>query len=174
MLSFPKGKHECLEVIRMSLPKKLANGFTLIEILLVVAILSILLVVVFASLNPVQRLAETRNSRRWNDVNQILTALHECIIDNNGSLTICGLGTTVALSQIGSCTGTGATLCTGAAANCLDLDADADLNPYIASFPVDPSAGSAASTAYAVQVASGIITVSSCQDELSEVIQVSR
>lgn len=150
------------------------QGFTLIEILLVVAILSILLVVVFAALNPATRLAETRNARRWNDVNQILTALHECVIDNNGSLTVCGLSSTLALSQIGTCLSGGATLCTGAAAACLDLDADVDLNPYLASFPLDPSQGSAATTAYAVQVTSSIITISSCQDELSEVIQVSR
>jgi prepilin-type N-terminal cleavage/methylation domain-containing protein len=162
----------------MNLPKKLAKsvrGFTLIEILLVVAILSILLVVVFASLNPVQRLAETRNARRWNDVNQILTALHECIIDNNGSMSTCGLTSpTLALSQIGSCATGGATLCTGAAAACVNLEADTDLDPYIGSFPLDPSTGTGATTAYAVQVANSIITVSSCQDELSEVIQVSR
>ena len=66
----------------MKLPNK-NKGFTLIEILLVVAILSVLLVVVFASLNPAQRLIDARNARRWNDVNQVLTAIHECIIDNN-------------------------------------------------------------------------------------------
>ncbi len=151
---------------------KIKKGFTLIEILLVVAILSILLVVVFASLNPAQRLMDTRNARRWNDVNQVLTAIHECIIDED--LTTCGLGTTVALSQIGSCSSGGATLCTGAAAACLDLNADTDLDTYIASFPLDPSDGSAATTAYAVQVTDGIVTVSACSAEDSETISVSR
>src|SRR3990172_8431905 len=110
---------------------KLKKGFTLIEILLVVAILSVLLVVVFAALNPAQRLAEARNARRWNDVNQVLTAVHECVIDNNGSLTVCGLASTLALSQIGTCASGGATLCTGAAAVCLNLDGDTDLDPYL-------------------------------------------
>ena len=150
---------------------KIKRGFTLIELLLVIAILSILLVVVFAALNPAQRLADTRDARRWNDVNQILTALHECIIDND--ITTCGLGTTVALSQIGTCGSGGATLCTGAAAACLNLDGDTDLDPYIASFPLDPSDGTAATTAYAVQVASGIITVSACSAE-GATITVSR
>jgi len=149
------------------------KGFTLIEILLVVAILSILLVVVFASLNPAQRLQDTRNARRWNDVNQILTALHECIIDND--LATCGLTNPLALSQIGSCTGTGATpTCTGAATDCLDLDADTDLDNYIASFPLDPGGATAANTEYAVQVTNGILTVSACSAEGGEVVSVSR
>ncbi|KKQ25943.1 MAG: hypothetical protein US62_C0024G0005 [Candidatus Woesebacteria bacterium GW2011_GWA1_37_8] len=156
----------------MKLPNK-NKGFTLIEILLVVAILSVLLVVVFASLNPAQRLIDARNARRWNDVNQVLTAIHECIIDNN--LATCGLGTTVALSQIGSCpSGQGAVPCTGAATACLDLDADTDLNPYIAGFPTDPTDPGTGKTGYAIQVASGIVTISACSAEDAETISVSR
>ena len=150
---------------------KLKKGFTLIEILLVVAILSILLVVVFASLNPAQRLADTRDARRWNDVNQILTALHECIIDND--LATCALTNPLALSQIGTCASGGATLCTGAAAACLNLDADTDLDAYIASFPLDPSDGSAATTAYSIQVTNGIVTISACSAE-GATVSVSR
>ena len=160
----------------MNLPRFKA-GFTLIEILLVVAILSTLLVVVFASLNPAQRLAETRNARRWNDVNQILTALHECIIDNDGNFATCGMTLTsgdLALSQIGSCASGGATPCTGAAAACLNLDADTDLDPYLASFPLDPGGATTSATEYAIQVTDNIITLSACSDELSEVVQVSR
>lgn len=139
------------------------KAFTLIEILLVVAILSVLLVVVFASLNPAKRLIDTRNARRWNDVNQVLTALHECIIDND--LATCGLSNPLALSQIGSCATGGATLCSGAADACLNLEADTDLDSYIASFPLDPSDGAAATTGYTVQVTNGIVTVAACGAE---------
>ena len=157
--------------MNLSKNKKFAKGFTLIEILLVVAILSVLLVVVFAALNPAQRLADTRDARRWNDVNQILTALHECIIDND--LTTCGLSNPLALSQIGSCSSGGATLCTGAAAACIDLDADTDLDSYLSSFPLDPSDGAAANTGYGIQITNGIVTVSACSAE-GETISVSR
>lgn len=153
----------------------LRRGFTLIELLLVIAIISVLLVVVFAALNPAQRLLDSRNANRWVAVNNILTAIHECVVDNDGNLTTCGLGTTVALSQIGTCGSGGATNCTGAAAACLNLDADTDLNPYIASFPLDPtSAGTAATTGYSVQVASGIVTIASCLAEGGQAISVSR
>ena len=169
-----------MEVKEMNLPSKIfkkglpagRQGFTLIEILLVVAILSILLVVVFASLNPAQRLMDTRNARRWSDVNQALTALHECIIDK--SLATCGLSNPLALSQIGTCASGGATLCTGAAAACLNLDADTDLDPYIAGFPKDPSTGSAATTGYSIQITSGIVTISACSAEDGDTISVSR
>ncbi len=155
----------------MSLPKT-KRGFTLIEILLVVAILSILLVVVFAALNPAQRLIDTRNARRWNDINQILTAVHTCVVDNN--LATCGLGTTVALSQlgIGTCSGGGAVPCTGAAANCLDLSSQ--LANYMPTLPVDPTDPGANKTGYSIQVANGIVTVSACSAEDGETISVTR
>jgi len=147
------------------------NAFTLIEILLVVAILSILLVVVFAALNPAQRLMDTRNARRWNDVNQILTAVHTCIVDND--LATCGLTENGNAYQLGTCTGTGAALCTGAEADCLDLSQE--LVDYLQSIPLDPSDGLAATTAYSITVGTnGIITVSACSAEDNETISVSR
>ncbi len=145
-------------------------GFTLIEILLVVAILSILLVVVFAALNPAQRLTDARNARRWNDVNQVLTAVHECIIDND--LSTCGLSTTVALSQLGACASGGATPCTGAAAACLDLTTE--LANYISGMPVDPTDPGTDKTGYSIQVANGIVTVASCDTADAGNVSVSR
>jgi prepilin-type N-terminal cleavage/methylation domain-containing protein len=149
------------------------KGFTLIEILLVVAILSILLVVVFASLNPAKRLQDTRNARRWNDVNQVLTAVHECLVDNKGDYTDCGLTSPQAETQLGTCGSGGATLCTGAAAAC-DSDVATDLATYISSIPLDPSDGSAATTGYSVTVANGIVTIKACSAENGEAISVSR
>lgn len=147
------------------------RGFTLIEILLVVAILSILLVVVFASLNPAQRLMDTRNARRWSDINNVLTAVHECIIDNDAAT--CGLTTpTLALSQLGTCASGGVTLCAGAADACLDITTE--LANYIASIPLDPSDGVAATTAYSAQITNGIVTISACSAEDGEAIAVSR
>ena len=65
--------------------KKLKKGFTLIELLLVITIIIILALVVFVGLKPAQRLAEARDARRGSDVNQILTGVHECIIDDDNS-----------------------------------------------------------------------------------------
>ena len=57
------------------MPNKITkkSGFTLIELLVVIAIIATLATVVFVALNPVQRFSDARNSRRWNDVNTMLT-----------------------------------------------------------------------------------------------------
>ena len=148
------------------------KGFTLIELLLVITILSILLVVVFAALNPAKRLQDTRNARRWSDINEVLTAIHECIVDND--LATCGLPAsgTLAETQLGTCTTGGTAVCTGAAAACLNLTTP--LANYIASIPLDPSGGTASTTNYAVTMSNGIITVSACGAEGGQSISVSR
>lgn len=149
------------------------QGFTLIELLLVIAIISILLVVVFAALNPATRLQDTRNARRWNDVNQLLTAVHECLVDNDGSFTTCGLSSPEATAQVGTCLSGGATNCAGAAAAC-EADLTTSLANYIARMPTDPSSGTTATTGYSIGVANGIVTVKGCLAENGENITVAR
>lgn len=169
----------------MNLPKKYLRGFTLIEILLVVAILSILLVVVFAALNPATRLADTRNARRWNDVNQILTAIHECLVDNNGTYATCGVtadGTIREIVNTGTATGcddvctTGSGSVVAADTNCAPLQTQLVTNlSYLASLPTDPGGVANNHTEYTVQVSSaGIVTIDSCSAEQSEDIKVAR
>lgn len=134
------------------------RGFTLIELLVVIAIIAILATVVFVALNPVKRFQDARDSRRWNDVNSILTAVHECIVDNDGSLTDCGITDTS--SHV---LGTG------------DLDLSTELAAYLKSMPQDPSTGAAADTGYSLQADSNnIITITADDAEGSATIQVSR
>jgi len=155
----------------VNLPNK-RNAFTLIEVLLVIAIIAVLAVVVFVALNPAGRFSDARNSRRWNDVNNILTAVHEYIVDNDGSLPT-GLSTGMVETQLGSCPSGGATLCTGASAACVNLAAP--LGAFLKSMPLDPQTGSAATSGYSIAVdANNIVTLKACSAEVGEVIQVSR
>jgi len=149
---------------------KTKKGFTLIEILVVIAIIATLAVVVFVALDPATRFAQARNSRRWTNVNSILTAVHQYVVDNGGTYPT-SMGTT--LQQLGTCTTGGATLCTGAASACLDTTTE--LGKYLKTMPLDPKDGTAATTGYSVVVdANGIVTVSACGAELSDAISVSR
>lgn len=135
-------------------------GFTLIELLIVVGVLATLSTVVFVALNPAQRFLDARNSRRVTDVNSILTAIHQCIVDNGGSLTACGIADT-----------TKHTLGTDAG----NLNLSTYLAPYLKKMPQDPSTGSLLDTGYAIQAdANNLITVFADDAEGGELIEASR
>lgn len=142
------------------LKKTNQKGFTLIELLVVIAIIAILAVLVFVALDPVKRFADARNSRRWADVNNTLTAVHEYIVDNDGSLPT-GLTTSMTSTEMGSC------------GTCVNLSGP--LAPYLKSMPQDPSGGTAVNTNYSIDVdANNMVTIYSTSAENSETVQVSR
>lgn len=156
--------------------QKNLSGFTLIELLIVIVIISTLAVAVFVSLNPLQRIQEARDARRISEVNSILTAIHQYIIDTKGTLpgglstTEQQLGTGTAIQCSPVSTG-GCSVVSGTA--CLDLTTP--LAKYIKSIPKDPKDGTATTTKYAVVVDSnGIITVKACGTEGASPIAVSR
>lgn len=150
---------------------KKQTGFTLIELLLVILIIAILAVVVFVALNPAKRLSDARDSRRWTDVETILTAVHEYIVDNNGTIPS---GITTTEQQLGtSVSGCNNTNCTNppTAAACLNLSTV--LAAYLKTMPKDPLVGTAEITGYKiVKDANNIITVSACASE-SATVQIS-
>lgn len=149
---------------------KSKKGFTLIELLVVIAIMSILATVVFVALDPVKRFADARNSRRFSDVNSILTAIHEYIVDNDGAMPA---GITTSEKQLGTCAAGGATSCSGAQAACLDMTSI--LAKYLKSIPLDPNGGTVATTKYSVVAdANNIVTVKACAAENSVAVEVSR
>jgi prepilin-type N-terminal cleavage/methylation domain-containing protein len=140
---------------------KKTKGFTLIEILIVIAIIAILSVVVFVALNPAGRFAEARDSRRYTDVNNLLTAIHQYVIDNDGALPT-GLAADNTTLEFGTCT-TGNASCTGVT-DCVDLSTP--LAAYMASIPADPQNSDAATTGYTVTVnTNNQITVDACNAE---------
>lgn len=146
------------------------QGFTLVELLVTMGIITTLATLIFVSLDPISRFAEARNSRRLTDVNSILTAIHEYIIDNDGTLPA---GITTSPKQLGTCISGGGTDCVGAAAACLNLSTD--LSRYFKSIPLDPQNGTDATTNYAVWIdTNNIVTVAACSAELAETVEVSR
>ena len=62
--------------------KKRSSGFTLLEILLVVGIISILAGIVIVAINPSKQLATVRNTERRSDIKQIDSAVTQYYIDN--------------------------------------------------------------------------------------------
>ena len=60
------------------------NGFTLIELILVIVMLAILAVATYTVINPQKRFKENRNAQRRADVNAILNANYQYYVDNDG------------------------------------------------------------------------------------------
>lgn len=175
----------------MTLPKSIKNlsGFTLIELLVALTILTILAVTVYAALNPAQRLSDSKNARRTADISEILTAIHQSVVDNKGTYptsfpavgTTKQLGTSTSAVTCPAIVGTNvATQCTGVTTVCANLmeDLTQDLIPYLASMPIDPTGGTtatAANTGYVVgRDTNGIVTVKACHADGTSPITVSR
>src|SRR3989344_3865008 len=85
------------------MPKIKSQGFTLIEVLLVIAILAILASITIMAINPGLQLAKARDSQRLSDVHTILNAIHQYALDNEAAfpeqidtyaLEICRTGST--------------------------------------------------------------------------------
>jgi len=114
------------------------SGFTLLEVLLVVAIIAVLAGIVIIAINPGKNLGDTRNSQRSGDVNTILNATYQYILDNNGNLPPVGSRTGAVAIPIG----TGIEICTQAATSCtglVDLSILTTLGKYLVAIPRDPS-----------------------------------
>ena len=141
------------------------KGFTLIEILLVVAAIAILAGIVIVAINPGKQLGDTRNAQRKSDVNTILNAISQYSVDNNGVLPA---GITASSTEICA---TGALSCAGL----VDLSALTLNGKYIVSVPNEPQAVTANGAGYMVmRTAAGRITVSAQYPEQAAVITATR
>lgn len=133
------------------------KGFTLLEVLLVVAVIAILAGIVIIAINPGKNLADTRDAQRKADVNTIVNAVYQYALDNNGSLpsTITGSATQI-------CNGTGAGTCASPAA--IDLGVLTASGKYLVALPKDPKCAStpcpqANSIGYTIVLTNGRVTV---------------
>jgi prepilin-type N-terminal cleavage/methylation domain-containing protein len=152
------------------------KGFTLLEILLVVAAIAILAGIVILALNPTKQLGDTRNAQRRSDVNTILNGVYQYAIDNSGSFPT-NIDSVTTSAQVLGTAGSGCdTTCTATTtvAACADITSDL-VSTYLVGIPSDPSDGSVTNTDYYIDKdVNGRITVGSCDAEQSAVIEITR
>ncbi len=146
--------------IRSYTPK----GFTLLEILLVVAAIAILAGIVIIAINPGKQLGETNNAQRRSDVNAVLNAVYQYALDNRGTLPA-----SVTTTQTEVCK-TGGT-CTGL----IDLSVLTTSGKYLVAIPTDPTGSSTNGAGYEIKKdANGRVTVVAPDAEQSATISVTR
>lgn len=111
-----------------SLKANAQKGFTLLEVLLVAAIIAILAGIVIIAINPSKNLADSRNSQRQSDVTTILNAVYQYALDNNGIVPA-------------SVTATDTEVCATGGASCtslVDLSVLTTAGKYLVAIPEDP------------------------------------
>lgn len=98
------------------------EGFTLIEILVVIGILAVLFAITLIAINPARQFSQSNNTKRQSDVNSILNAIHQYAADNRGTLPA-GIDTSTKVIGNGA---TEANICGSL------------ITTYLAALPVDP------------------------------------
>lgn len=169
------------------------KGFTLVELLIVIAIIAILAAVVFVALDPATRFADARDSNRSNDVNEILSAIKIDQIDNGGSYLASIDALTDAqvymivngANMVAGCDDNNAACDTAVTsdAHCVNL-AGLVTEGYISGFPVSPAgtvtwddgdtAGEEGSGYTLTKSATGVVTIRACESENTTEISAAR
>ncbi len=127
--------------------KSTSRGFTLLEVLLVIAAIGILAAIVLVAINPNKQIEAARSAKRRADINTIQKAIQQYSIDNNGQY------------PTGIETGAKAICRGGAPVGCIDLSSI--LAPtYLASIP-EPD-----SNYYYVRRSNNSIEVSHPRDDI--------
>lgn len=143
-------------------------GFTLVELLIVIAIIAVLAVVVFVTLDPLTRFRDARDSQRWSDVTAMLDAAKLDQVDRDGAyLAVITNLTSGSYYVVGTCASGANTTCTAQTtqAACADLTGLVSAGK-LPSVPRDPSTGSSANTDYYImRTATGALTMGACDPE---------
>ncbi len=151
---------------------KTKKGFTLIEILVVVALIAILAAITFVAMNPAQNFAATRNATRSADLNTLLTTVSNYLIEDGNSLATLETAAGATLATCGDATTPWRAI--GTTAGNVNLQA-ALVDEYISTIPADPSGGTAGDTGYDIcKTAAGRIHLRARNAELSKTIEVRR
>jgi len=139
------------------------SAFTLIEVLVVVALVAILAAITFIAINPAKNFADARNTQRSSDVAEILSAVTQYISEQGHTIGD--------FANVTTCPTTKAIGTTAGNVNLTTLLVDS----YIVGIPTDPSVGTAGDTGYTIcKTVTSRVTVTAPNAENGKTISVKR
>lgn len=165
------------------------KGFTLVELLIVIAIIAIIAAVAFVALDPLTRFKDSRDAARWSDVSAMAGAIKVDQVDNKGSYaygvrydTSGGALTSGDNYMISNATTTAGCNATGCSAvdevdDCVNLN-ELVREGYLGELPISPNGDGSWTSAltgyYLTYNDNGSVTVSACEAENASSISITR
>ncbi len=160
------------------------EGFTLLELLIVIVIIAILAAIVFVALDPATRFADARDARRASDVVEVLHGIKIDQVDNGGdylaSIEALTDGTVYMVgTAVSGCDDDNTSCDTNVTADtdCVDLTGLVT-EGYLGEVPISPAGDvtwDATTTGYTLTVnANGTARFASCESENTTEITVVR
>lgn len=146
--------------------KNKPSGFTLVEILVVIALIAILAAITIIAINPAKNFADTRNVQRSADVSLILSAITEYTSQQGAQLSDLG--------SIPLCSASHAAI--GSGNGNVNLATKLVPDPLVA-MPQDPSTGTDANTGYTIcttAASAGKVQIAAPAAENGKTIMVQR
>jgi len=152
------------------------SGFTLIEILVVVALIAILTAITFIAINPGKNFADARNTTRATHVSQILSAVSQYLTVPGNTLDNLSVASATS-AAIPPCS---APLEIGSPATTTTIDLKTPLvttGDFIVGIPVDPASTPASdegNTGYTICRTGTRVTIASMHEENGATIEIRR
>jgi prepilin-type N-terminal cleavage/methylation domain-containing protein len=160
------------------------SGFTLIELIIVVAIIALLAAASLVAINPGKRVGDANNAKRWSDITAIADAYSAYLVDNGGTHPTTTAFTNGVTYSITSTTVAHAERCAADTTNGNATTTTANVNlsnlvtsGYIGAIPSDPGyvAADTYNTGYYLyKESSGKLVIGSCDAYNSANIEVVR
>lgn len=152
------------------------SGFTLIELIIVVAIIGLLAAALFVAVDPAKRIGEAQDAQRWSDVTSILNAMLTYIADvQTIPSSISGMTQNVGYMVGAGNTTSGTGVCSKAGENSMSIRGIYTnlVDSYIATIPMDPNYTSSTNY-YIKRSANNRLTVGACESYQTASIEVQR
>ncbi|RJQ33698.1 prepilin-type N-terminal cleavage/methylation domain-containing protein [Candidatus Parcubacteria bacterium] len=150
-----------------------AKAFTLIELIIVVAIIAVVAIGIFVVVNPAKRIGESQDAQRWADLTAIAKAIELYTADNGALPSDFNLTSLAEGEKFVLCSSSGSLSCDGQTESCLVIDDTNFLGVYLNTLPIDPEKTVTTDTGYYVtRGSSDAITLGACDPYTSGTVEI--